>query len=57
VDSVEGGRLGFTKSLAIEVGRHGVRVNAIAPDLMDTSQTPAEAHTSGLAHSTAAEWW
>jgi 2-hydroxycyclohexanecarboxyl-CoA dehydrogenase len=33
----------FTKSLVVEVGQHGVRVNAIALDLADTSQTPAAA--------------
>jgi NAD(P)-dependent dehydrogenase (short-subunit alcohol dehydrogenase family) len=32
----------FTRSLAIEFGKDAVRVNAIAPDLADTLQTPAE---------------
>jgi len=30
----------FTRSLAVDVGRHGVRVNAIAPDLTETMQVP-----------------
>jgi NAD(P)-dependent dehydrogenase (short-subunit alcohol dehydrogenase family) len=30
----------FTKSLALEVGSHGIRVNAIAPDLTETLQVP-----------------
>ena len=30
----------FTKSLAVELGNDGVRVNAIAPDLTETIQVP-----------------
>lgn len=30
----------FTRSLAVEVGRHGIRVNAIVPDLIETPQVP-----------------
>ena len=32
----------FTRSLAVDVAQHGIRVNAIARDLADTAQTPAE---------------
>jgi NAD(P)-dependent dehydrogenase (short-subunit alcohol dehydrogenase family) len=37
----------FTRSLAVELGRNGVRVNAIAPDLADTLQTPAASMLRG----------
>jgi len=35
------GVVAFTRSLAVDVAQHGIRVNAIAPDLADTPQTPA----------------
>jgi NAD(P)-dependent dehydrogenase (short-subunit alcohol dehydrogenase family) len=41
------GVVAFTRSLAVEVGRDGIRVNAIAPDMADTLQTPAEAMLRG----------
>lgn len=34
------GVTGFTKSLALEYAQHGVRVNAIAPDVTETLQVP-----------------
>jgi NAD(P)-dependent dehydrogenase (short-subunit alcohol dehydrogenase family) len=30
----------FGRSLAVEVGRHGIRVNDVAPDLIETPQLP-----------------
>jgi NAD(P)-dependent dehydrogenase (short-subunit alcohol dehydrogenase family) len=34
------GAVNFTRSLAAELGVHGIRVNGIAPDLTDTPQLP-----------------
>jgi 2-hydroxycyclohexanecarboxyl-CoA dehydrogenase len=46
----------FTRSLAVELGREGVRVNAIAPDLADTPQTPAVAMLAGRDPSAFRHW-
>ena len=46
----------FTRSLAVELGGDGVRVNAIAPDLADTLQTPAEAMLAGRDPALVRQW-
>jgi NAD(P)-dependent dehydrogenase (short-subunit alcohol dehydrogenase family) len=46
----------FTRSLAVELGRDGVRVNAIAPDLADSLQTPAESMLRGRDPSMVRHW-
>ena len=41
------GVIAFTKSMAVELGRDGIRVNCIAPDMADTLQTPYDAMLRG----------
>jgi 2-hydroxycyclohexanecarboxyl-CoA dehydrogenase len=50
------GVIAFTKSLAIEVGKHNIRVNAIAPDMADTLATSAESMLRGRDPSMIPKW-
>jgi len=48
-DSSKGGVLMFTKAFALEMGPHGVNVNAIAPGGITTEGTAAPLQGSGMA--------
>ncbi|MFE2063702.1 MULTISPECIES: SDR family NAD(P)-dependent oxidoreductase [Streptomyces] len=46
--SAKAGLIGFTKSLALQLGRHGITTNAIAPGFVVSDMTRASARRLGL---------
>jgi NAD(P)-dependent dehydrogenase (short-subunit alcohol dehydrogenase family) len=50
------GIIAFSKSMAVDLGRYGVRVNVIAPDLADTLATPADVQLNGRSPAMTAHW-
>ena len=49
--AVKAGLQGFTKTLAIELGRYGITCNAIAPGFIETDMTRATAERMGISFS------
>jgi 3-oxoacyl-[acyl-carrier protein] reductase len=47
--AVKAGLQGFTKTLAIELGRYGITANAVAPGFIETEMTRAVAERMGVA--------
>jgi len=48
---------GFTQSLAVELGQHGIRVNAVAPETTDTAQIVADARVPAANRDHIARWF
>lgn len=48
---------GFTQSLAVELGQHGIRVNAVAPETTDTAQIVADARVPAENRDDLARWF
>lgn len=47
---------GFTKSLAVELGHHGIRVNQVAPEATETTQLPLSQFIKPAYRERVADW-